>query len=450
MIAELEKIGWSIMQNIDGALLRVEDIHTHLRALPGDAGVWETELAKLLRRLHQGMAVDVGMLAYDVTFADVPTFRQDLNELKNATNELLGALGDKVTDLRSVALPAAAEREKPETGKLLTARLEKVKADVALERPATIDRAPITLRDEERTAYRAERTQLQKTAGRKAPQIIGESDAILRAWHEICAAARDDNPVLILGETGTGKELCANMVHYTSARKAKEPLIKNCAAFSEDVLISELFGHQRGAYTGADKKRLGAVRAAEGSTLILDEFFRGKHSSGAVLNRLLEQREVQPVGETKPVLVDTRIVAVTNCEEGVPADVKARFCHIIVMPPLCVRQGDIRLLAQHFARMESCPLEEDELAEITAKDYQLNVRGVQREVKRIVAERMPASSSTSSKSTRKGRPKIELTKDQIEDALGGKRTVRDAALALGVSEDTLQRRMKEMDIPSPT
>ena len=186
--------------------------------------------------------------------------------------------------------------------------------------------------------------------------IVGISQPVQEALHLCLKAGRSDIPVLICGETGTGKELAAHRIHEASPRVQGPFLVVNCAALSETLLESELFGHVKGAFTGANHDRLGKFAAASGGTLFLDEIAEMSVASQAKILRVLEEKKVTPLGSEKPVPADTRIIAATNKnlmemvkEKRFREDLYYRLCGIeIRMPPLRERVEDIPLLAIHF------------------------------------------------------------------------------------------------------
>ena len=186
--------------------------------------------------------------------------------------------------------------------------------------------------------------------------IIGKSENMQKIYTLLEHTADLDLNVLIYGESGTGKELIAEAVHYASSRAAN-PLIKvNCAALSESLLESELFGHVSGAFTGAVKDRIGRCQAAEGGTLFLDEIGDISASFQAKLLRFLEQKEFERIGESKTMKADVRVVAATNhdLQEKVRngefrEDLYYRLKSLLVkLPPLRERTDDIPLLISHF------------------------------------------------------------------------------------------------------
>ena len=186
--------------------------------------------------------------------------------------------------------------------------------------------------------------------------IIGTSPAMLKVFKVIENAARSDAPVLILGESGTGKELAAKAIHRLSER-SKGPLVSvNCAALSESLLESELFGHVKGAYTGAHSSRAGRFEMAHGGDIFLDEIGDLSLSTQVKLLRVLEEKTVERVGDSKSIPVNVRIISATNRdltglqEKGsFRKDFYFRINVIpISLPPLRERAGDIPLLVNHF------------------------------------------------------------------------------------------------------
>ena len=189
-------------------------------------------------------------------------------------------------------------------------------------------------------------------------QIIGRSPAMRRVFETIEKVADTDVTVLIRGESGTGKELVANALHYHSPRRGK-PLIKmNCAALSRELVESELFGHERGSFTGAIARREGKFEAADGGTLFLDECGDMPLETQAKLLRAIQEKEFERVGGNEPIKVDVRLIAATNqdLEAAVRAgrfreDLYYRLRVIeLVIPPLHERREDIPLLVDHFLK----------------------------------------------------------------------------------------------------
>ena len=198
------------------------------------------------------------------------------------------------------------------------------------------------------------RRQLSEAAA--GPEILGRSPAVSAMREIIATVAPTEATVLITGESGTGKELVARAVHGASARANKPLVTVNCAALAENLLESELFGHERGAFTGADRRREGRFLQADGGTLFLDEIGEMPLSLQAKLLRALQQGEVQRVGSDSPITVDVRVIAATNKPLADMAasgqfreDLFYRLRVLTVeIPPLRERPDDIPVLAMHF------------------------------------------------------------------------------------------------------
>ncbi len=192
---------------------------------------------------------------------------------------------------------------------------------------------------------------------REAPELIGEAPAFLDALAHASAAAAIDRPLLICGERGSGKELIAARIHFLSPRW-EGPFIKlNCAALAEELLDSELFGHEAGAFTGATRRHAGRFERAEGGTLFLDEIASAGGRIQEKLLRVIEYGEYERVGGSQTRHADVRIIAAANTDlpamarEGkFRADLLDRLAFdVIAAPPLRARAEDIPLLAAHFA-----------------------------------------------------------------------------------------------------
>jgi psp operon transcriptional activator len=187
---------------------------------------------------------------------------------------------------------------------------------------------------------------------------VGRSRVFLDVVEQARGFARIPRPILIRGERGTGKELLARLVHAASPRCDRPYLIVNCGAFQDELLVSHLFGHERGAFTGAVDRRVGVFERADGGTLFLDEIANLSRHAQARLHRVVEYQSFQRVGGTEAVRVDVRVVAATNADLAAMiargefmADLhdRLRFAEI-VLPPLRERREDIPLLIEHFTR----------------------------------------------------------------------------------------------------
>jgi len=191
---------------------------------------------------------------------------------------------------------------------------------------------------------------------RLASRLVGQSPAILALRDTVQRVARTDLPVLVMGESGSGKDVVARAVHFASPRQQQPYIPVNCAAIAETLLESELFGHEKGAFTDAHTTRAGKFEAASGGTLFLDEIGDLSASGQAKLLRVLEEKVVYRVGGTTPIPVDVRIVAATNrvLAEHVRAgkfreDLFYRLSVVTIdLPPLRDRRDDVLVLADHF------------------------------------------------------------------------------------------------------
>ncbi|MGE0712339.1 MAG: sigma-54 interaction domain-containing protein [Planctomycetota bacterium] len=224
---------------------------------------------------------------------------------------------------------------------------------------------------------------------RRAQPLVGDSPAMRRLLEEIEAVGRSDARTLLRGESGTGKELVARMLCDRSPRRRGPFVAVNCAAFPEPLLEAELFGHERGAFSGAPGRRDGRFQAAHRGTLFLDEIAELPLAGQAKLLRVLETGAFEPLGTNASVFVDVRIISATHCdlrqrvaEGSFRADLYYRLRVVeLALPPLRERPEDIPLLARHFlARaaggkaQEAPELSDAALERLLAHDYPGNVR----------------------------------------------------------------------------
>ncbi|PVZ84818.1 phage shock protein operon transcriptional activator [Serratia sp. S1B] len=187
--------------------------------------------------------------------------------------------------------------------------------------------------------------------------LLGEANAFVEMLEQVSRLAKLNKPVLVIGERGTGKELIAHRLHYLSNRWQGPFISLNCAALNENLLDSELFGHEAGAFTGAQKRHLGRFERADGGTLFLDELATAPMLVQEKLLRVIEYGHLERVGSSQALHVDVRLVCATN--DDLPAlaaagkfrpDLLDRLAFDVVqLPPLRQRQQDIMLLAEHFA-----------------------------------------------------------------------------------------------------
>ena len=228
-----------------------------------------------------------------------------------------------------------------------------------LTKPLDFDKLKLTIdRAMEHTRLKEENRLLRQTLGRHfdSQNIIGKSPAMLKLLETVAQVAASEATVLISGDSGTGKELIAGAIHFNSLRK-DGPFVKiNCAAITETLLESELFGHEKGAFTGADRRKDGRFSQAHGGTLFLDEVSEMSLMMQVKLLRVMQEREFCRVGGEDTIKVDVRVIAATNKDllEQVNAgafreDLYYRLNVVeLKVPPLSARKEDIPLLAQHF------------------------------------------------------------------------------------------------------
>ncbi len=198
---------------------------------------------------------------------------------------------------------------------------------------------------------------LNNTPSLKLPDAIGQSEKFLEFQERLSRVAPLNRPVLLIGERGTGKELAATRLHYLSKRWQGPLVALNCSALSPSLIESELFGHEKGAFTGADRRRIGRFEAASAGTLFLDEIGAIPMEAQEKILRVVEYGTFERVGSSEKTEVDARIIAATNADlpgmakEGrFKQDLLDRLSfEVLFLPPLRERQGDIPLLANHFA-----------------------------------------------------------------------------------------------------
>ena len=234
----------------------------------------------------------------------------------------------------------------------------------------------------------------------QVPLLLGESPAMIQLRQDIAIAARTNAKVLILGETGVGKELVARLVHLQSERRARTFKAMNCSGIPETLLASELFGHIRGSFTGAYRDKLGMLRQANHGTLFLDELGEMSLAMQAMLLRFAESGEIEPVGSDAPVgRTDVRMITATNCDLAKMVakgkfreDLYYRLNVIrIRVPPLRERRADVELLFRHYLQHASkangdlCPDLTPEATELLLRyAWPGNVRELRNMTERLV------------------------------------------------------------------
>jgi len=213
---------------------------------------------------------------------------------------------------------------------------------------------------------------IEQGAGPGLPEALGQSEAFLRCQELLSRVAPVDRPVLLVGERGTGKELAASRLHYLSTRWQGPLIALNCAALSPSLMESELFGYEKGAFTGADRRRTGRFESADQGTLFLDEIGSIPLEVQEKILRVVEYGSFERVGSSERVDVNVRILGATNtdlvalaCEGRFKHDLLDRLSfEVLHLPPLREREGDILLLANHFAARMAFELGREQIPEL--------------------------------------------------------------------------------------
>jgi transcriptional regulator with GAF, ATPase, and Fis domain len=312
-----------------------------------------------------------------------------------------------------------------------------------------------------------------KTAAPSQGRVVGESAALRRVHALVAQVARTDSTVLLFGETGTGKELCADMIHQLSAR-CSHPMVRvNCAAIPATLIESELFGRERGAFTGALARQIGRFELADHSTIFLDEIGDLPAEVQVKLLRVLEERQIERLGSPKGIPVDVRIIAATHRDleqrigEGTFREDLFYRLNVfpIAVPPLRDRVEDIPLLVWRFIeqyakdfgkRIDAVP--RDDLAALQRYSWPGNIRELRNVVERamIVATgpqlniRLPAETAAASRASLR---LVDVQKDHIRSVLESSgwriRGSGGAADRLGLRPTTLETRMAKLGLVRP-
>jgi two-component system response regulator HydG len=348
-----------------------------------------------------------------------------------------------------------------------------------LTKPLDFEALKITLeRALEHTELRSENRALKERLRQDFDlgKIIGRSRAMKELLEMVAMIAPSEATVLISGESGTGKELIARSIHHNSPRREHPLVVVNCAALTDTLLESELFGHEKGAFTGADRRREGRFMQADGGTLFLDEIGETSAAMQAKLLRVLQEKELQRVGGEETLPVDVRVLAATNrdllqaVESGQFREDLFYRLNVVALeiPPLRERRDDIPLLAQHFLgkfaeknRKDVKGFTPQAMDLLLKYEWPGNVRELENAVERAVILRTgdhvtekqlpmtitralenetPAPSQLDPSRTR---PLEEIEKDAILAALeatGGNKS--EAARRLGITRKTLHKKLK--------
>ena len=306
--------------------------------------------------------------------------------------------------------------------------------------------------------------------------IVGASAAMQQVYALIRQAAAGDIAILIRGESGTGKELVAKALHFNGRRKEGPFLAVNCAAVPETLIESELFGHERGAFSGATTCHIGCFERANGGTILLDEITDMRPALQAKLLRVLQEREIQRVGGTTTIPIDVQVIAVTNRDPqevmrsgDFREDLYYRIAaYPIVIPPLRERSEDIPLLAEHFlkrcaARYQRAvsDISADTLLLLLQYDWPGNVRELEAAIGRAVLlettgalqpgslppELVPAGAGGGAQPA-PIRPLAQIERQALAHALVvSGYNVAAAAQALEIDRSTLYRKLKKYALP---
>jgi len=315
-------------------------------------------------------------------------------------------------------------------------------------------------------------------------RIIGSSGALDQVLGVVRKVAKSNTTVLVRGETGTGKELIAGAVHHNSLRAARSFIKVNCAALQENLLESELFGHEKGAFTGADKQRIGRFEQADGGTLFLDEIGDMSANTQAKILRVLQEHEFERLGGTRTLKVDVRLIAATN--RDLPSMVEAGMFRedlyyrlnvvAIEMPPLRERKDDVAALANFFIKRFSGELkkkiqgvEPDALKLLMRYHWPGNIRELENAIERamlladgvnIAADDLRLGDTTTTGSPREGSsivkipptgiPLEEVERLALVEALKMSNWVqKDAAELLAISPRVMNYKIKTLRIDFP-
>jgi PAS domain S-box-containing protein len=349
-------------------------------------------------------------------------------------------------------------------------------------RTVMVDITEQVLMEREKARLQQQNAYLQDEikAAHNFEEIVGRSPALVSVLQRVSKVAGTDTTVLITGETGTGKELVARAIHSASPRRAK-PLIKlNCAALPTNLVESELFGHEKGAFTGATARKPGRFELADGGTLFLDEVGELPLETQVKLLRVLQEREFDRVGGTSSVKVDVRVIAATNRDLAKLAkDEKFRedlFYRLNVfpvrMPALRERPGDIPLLVRFFVAKFATRLGKqiehvaaDTLESLVAYHWPGNIRELENVIERAVIladgpeleidpEVLPVGSEQATSSDASSQSLVSVERDHILGVLAQTGWVIEgasgAAKVLGLHPNTLRSRMKKLGISRPT
>jgi Nif-specific regulatory protein len=421
-----------------------------------------------------GRVLATGHTAVVPRIAEEPEFRGRIHKRESGTNDATGfvcvpiSVGSQVVGTLAADVPFDSTVRMESVEHLLSIVSCMIAHDVRLRRQA---RLRYEMLEKENLRLR------EAIEGSERPgNLMGNSHAMHEVYRRIHKVAESDTTVLIRGESGTGKELVASAIHYGS-RRANSPFVKvNCAALSESLLESELFGHEKGAFTGAVQHRIGRIEEAQGGTLFLDEIGDFSPSLQVKLLRALQEKEFQRVGSNETISADIRILAATNRDlEAAMADQQFRAdlyyrvnVFSIHVPPLRERRDDIMVLADHFVEKFSRRMGK-EIRRISTSAINMmyayhwpgNVRELENCIEHAVllnndkvihaydlppTLQTPETGGAAPSPTLKSRVNL-LERDMIVDSLKRHEgSVKQAATELGITERMIRYKIKKLGI----
>ena len=426
-----------------------------------DEAILRDAMAEALRRAgHQADAFDAGRPALDQLARE--SYDLIVSDLRMAGLDGLGVLEEARRLAPDVPFIMVTAHGTVETA---VGAMKKGAYDFIIK-PFKLDELEMVVaRALEHRTLAVENEVLRARVGEAPEAVWGESTKAVVALLE--RAAQSDATVLIAGESGTGKEVAARSLHRMSKRRAAPFVAVNCAALSAGLLESELFGHERGAFTGADRMRKGRFELAEGGTLLLDEVSEIDPALQAKLLRVLQERAYERVGSSQTRRADVRVVATTN--RDLPAEAaKGRFREDLYyrlnvipvrMPPLRERRDEIPLLAAHFAARHRKKLARSAVERLSAYGWPGNVRELGNVIERaavlapadeisgdMLAPWLVGAASASAGSLA-GMTMEEVERKAIEETLAAQGGNREAAArALGITSRTLRDKLKKWGV----
>jgi len=433
-------------------------------------------IGEQMHRLAATHAFDIVILDVETAFADGPALVRHLRRINPATDVIL------LSALASIEEAVAATKAKA----------------VYVSKPCTHEELLRTVAEIVGRRRAQARLDRELEAGEpNKPILVGRSPALMQLKHHLDVIARSEGTVLISGESGTGKELVARYIHHASARRARPLVTVNCAAFPDTLLEAELYGHERGAFTGASSRREGRFESAAGGTLFLDEIGEMPLLAQAKLLRVLEDGTFQRLGSNVTLKPDVRVVAATNKDlEQLVAQGRFREDLLyrlklfrLVTPPLRDRAGDLPLLVEHFCRKYAPPdtkpqgLSAQAWAVLARHHFPGNLRELEHAIRHAIAfaggeeiqiEHLPEELAGAALALSVARPEpvlvasgepvssatppvgpldaalVEFERDYVMKALaqtGGNRSV--TASLLGISRKALWAKLKRYPAPRP-